>query len=157
MWPFKKQKKSENEIDVNKPVENPKLLAAFERHFKEPTEQSALNVAKEISNTIFLGLILTDEMKTTPVDASGKTTIEKGSKIKFLNCFDDKDNCFFPVFTDWKEVQAWTDQPVSAIIMPANEVFDFAAGDYSGVVINPGTLGWTLTRDNIAAIKEDFP
>jgi len=113
-------------------------------------------VAKEISNTIFLGLILTDEMKTTPVDASGKTTIEKGSKIKFLNCFDDKDNCFFPVFTDWKEVLAWTDQPVSAIIMPANEVFDFSAGEYSGVVINPGTIGWTLTRDNIDAIKEDF-
>ena len=157
MWPFKKGKNPEKEIDVNKPVENPKLLAAFERHRNERTENSATNVANAIFEATYLAPILPDEMKTSPSNSSGKINIEKGSLIKFLNCFDDNENCFFPIFTDWNEIKAWTDQPVDSIILSSEDVFYMSGGEsFSGAVINPGTIGWTLSKENIAAIKEDF-
>ena len=32
---------------------------------------------------------------------------EKGGLIKFLNCFDQDNKPFLPLFTDWQEVNLW--------------------------------------------------
>lgn len=88
-----------------------------------------------------------------------KVTVKKGSTIKFLNCFDNENNCFLAIFTDWNEIRKWTEEDVSGFIMPAKDAWDFVSNQsevYSGIVINPGSIGWTLQQENIQNLLEDF-
>jgi hypothetical protein len=146
-------------IDVNKPVENPKLKNALSNFISNKTENNAIKVGSELNQSIFLIAILTDEMKTKSEGTDKNTvTIEKGSKIKILNVFNEKNECFLPVFTDWEEIRNWTKETVSGIIMPAKEAWEFVLNsiEYKGIVINPAGTNWTLTRENIMNLLKDM-
>jgi hypothetical protein len=160
-WPFKKQKRATTGMELfetNKPVENPKLRAAMDAYLKSKNLSTETDLGLQLNSAIFLVVIISDEMHTTPVDLKGHTTITKGSLLKFPYCYSKENDPFLPVFTDWKEIRYWTDQNVSAIVMPAKELWDFALGieNTFGVVINPGTQGWEMRKENLQALKSDI-
>ena len=156
MWPFHK-KKNDPEIDLNKPVENPNLKVAMVRHKEIRSDSSAIAVGQEIAKALFLIPTITDKMEIAPTDIEGKITIKKGSIIKILNCFNDANECFLPVFTDWEEIKNWTKESVDSFIMPFSHMCSFVEDkEYMGVVINPGSICWTLTKANILALNKDF-
>ena len=81
--------------------------------------------------------------------------------MKFLNCYDKDKHKFLPAFTDWGEVNNWLkqrDRNVGGLIVPALELFGFSEKDnsYDGVVINPGTIGWTMKKENIRNFLTEF-
>jgi hypothetical protein len=134
-------------VDLNTPVENPKVVAAI-RDFADastPKTQDALTRALRAAN--FLVPMFTDEIKSSPID-EGSVSFEAGSKLKLLACTNEDDEVLLPLFTDWPAIREWTDEPASTLVMPAAEAFDLAASDeYAGAVVNPGGYSLPLGKD----------
>ena len=161
IWPFSKKIASEPvvpPVDLNKPVENPQLKKAINAFKANQILKTQDDLGRQLNSANYLIAILADEMKTTLGETEGQATIEKGSLIKFLNCFNEEDECFLPAFTDWEEIRLWTTQDVSTMVMPSADLWDFVLhGDqYAGVVINPAGTLWQMSKDNIKALQEDL-
>ena len=146
-----------SQIDVNKPVENPKLKKAISDYYQLQNSQTESQLVKELNQAIYIVAIITDEMKTSEVDKDGKTTIQKGSLIKFLLVYDSENNPLLPLFTDWDEIRKWTKEDVGGMVMPASDAWDFVEkdGQYKGVVINPGGKSWQMNIEQIQAVKKE--
>tara|TARA_R110002050_G_scaffold273016_1_gene416855 strand:- start:341 stop:880 length:540 start_codon:yes stop_codon:yes gene_type:complete len=155
-----KKSDSKNEVDVNKPIENPDLKRAFEIFQIDKTEENLMKVINGFLKANFLVLAVTDEMKTSKSDTNS-VVVEQGSLIKFLNCFDLNNQPFLPLFTDWKEVDLWLkkrDDNTSGFIMNTFEAFEFAKNDvnYFGIVVNPGSNAWTMSKEKVSNFLEDY-
>ena len=149
-----------DKVDVNKPIENLDLKNAFGLFNTNKCEDNLNKVIDGLLKANLLVLAVTDEMKTSK-DSSNNVTVQKGSLIKFLNCFDQNGKPFLPVFTDWQEVDLWIkqrDSTVSGFIMSTFEAFEFAKIDqnYNGVVINPGSVGWTMSKEQVKNFLDDY-
>lgn len=149
-----------DKVDVNNPIENPGLNKAFGLFHSNKCEDNLMNVIDELRKAHFLVLAVTDEMKTTKDSLDNKVLVEKGSLIKFLNCYDSDRKPFLPVFTDWQEVDLWIKQRdnISGFVMSTIEAFEFAGNDkiYHGVVINPGSVGWTMSKEQLNNFIADY-
>ena len=156
------QKKSEskNKVDINKPIENPELKKAFEIFHNNKTEENLMTVINGFLKANFLVLAITDEMKTSK-NGTNSVIAEKGGLIKFLNCFDQDNKPFLPLFTDWQEVNLWLknrDKNTNGFVMNTFEAFEFAKNDatYNGIVINPGSNTWTMSKEQIGDFLEEY-
>lgn len=159
---FGQNKKSDikDKVDVNKPIENPGLKKAFELFHSNNCEDNLTIVIDELQKAHFLVLAAKDEMRTTKDSLDDKVLLEKGSLLKFLNCYDSDSKPFLPVFTDWQEVDLWLKQRdnIGGFIMSTIEAFEFAGNDkiHHGVVINPGSVGWTMSKEQLNNFIEDY-
>lgn len=143
-------------VDLNKPVENPRLVAAILAfaQSRTPTTQDALTQA--LRTAIFLVPILTDEMHSTPSGDNDQMTIQAGSRIKIISCFDDAGGNHLALFTDWPSIRRWTEQPVSTLVMPAAEAFAFASSEqHAGGVVNPGDNALPLDKKLLAYLLNE--
>lgn len=155
----KKTEQKEN-LDLNKPVENPDLKNAFVIFSSNKSETNLQLVIGGLKKANFIVLFQADEMKTTK-DQHGNTVIDKGSVIKFINCFDKENKPFLPLFTDWQEVDLWykqRDTTIQSFIMTTFETFEWVSNNkiYNGVVINPGSTGWTMSKEQVASFLTDY-
>ena len=160
IWPFKKTPIDDKVIppvDLNKPVENPQLKDAFASYEKTQDPATQAELARQLNSANFLVTILADEMKTIPAEEKGQVTITEGSIIKLLHCANSDNEMFLPAFTDWQEIRAWTTQDVSTLVMPSDQLWDFAikGTQWVGVVINPAGIAWELRKEHIQSLKED--
>lgn len=137
-------------------VENPKLKKAISDYDQTQNSETESRLAKELKQAIFLVAIITDEMKTDEVSEEGRTTIQKGSLIKFLIVYDSENNPLLPLFTDRDEIRKWSKEDVGALAMPATDAWAFAEKDaqYKGVVINPGGKSWQVNIKRIQHIMK---
>lgn len=145
-------------LDINTPVENPNLKAAIQKFLQERTEKNAKELGYQLNHSTFLIAMITDEMITNN-NEDGSSVIEKGSKIKILNCFDDKGDCYLPIFTDWEEIRLWTSQNVGGLMSPSKDTWEFTLSQqeiYKGILINPATTGWTLRHQEIRNLLQDM-
>jgi hypothetical protein len=134
-------------VDLNKPVENPRLVAAMHAFSQSRTPATQEMLTQALRTAIFLVPILTDEMHSTPSDDNGQMTIQAGSRIKIITCFDDAGGNHLALFTDWPSIRNWTDMHVSTLVMPASEAFEFALSDqHAGAVVNPGDNALPLDK-----------
>lgn len=149
------KKKKQN--DVNKPVVNPGLKNAFKKFELKKSETTLQGIIKEIKAATFLVLINSKDLNTQS-NGTGKVLFEKGSIIKFLNTFDEQNNQFLPVFTDWIEIDLWltSRENVAGWMMTADDVFAIVnSGSYKGLVINLCSDKWEMNKDQIEVfIKE---
>jgi len=149
IWPFNKKKP----IDVQKPITNPALKKTIHTFNSNRTEINLLKVISEMKNANFLILASNDELKTTETADKNIVTVEEGSIIKFLNTFNENGEVFTPLFTDWKEIGLWIEvtKDISSWIMPTDEAFNFILKNkgVKGLVINPCTDRWTMTKEQI--------
>ena len=157
---FGKNNKSEETetVDLNKPVDNPDLTKAFAEFSLNKTEETLQLVISGLIKANFIVLFFADQLKTTK-DSEGNLFIDKGSVIEFINCID-KDKLLLPVFTDWQEVDLWIkqrDNNIQSFIMPTFEAFDWVSNNdsYNGIVINPGSTGWTMNKEQVKNFLSD--
>lgn len=88
-----KKTKEKQIIDLNKPVENPKLKKAFRVFLSNKSEKNLQLIIKGLLKAKFIVLFQSDEMKTTK-ETNGNIIVEKGSVIKFISCFDKENKLF---------------------------------------------------------------
>ncbi len=152
MWPFKKKRPSRKTAthaapDLDKPVENPQLSEALAGHASMPSDETWRELLIQVSRANYLVAVLDDETNIELDQQPDTTVIKKGSRLAILFCQNDQGQKLATLFTDREQIQAWTDQRVSTLVMPAEQAWEFVASQsmYDGVVINPA--GWPLELD----------
>lgn len=138
-----------DKVDVNKPVENPRLKALFEQWRQQQTDDLLNKVFEEIVlRSHFLSVMMLSEEPEQNHDDTA--TIRQGTIMQFpmLTTHDGKH--FYPAFTDWNELSKWQNigSPPKTLIMAFD---DYAAMALSkegvdGIVINP--FGDNFLLDN---------
>jgi hypothetical protein len=143
-------------VDVNKPVENPEVVAAIKAaaNSESPLLYAALMCALRGAN--YLVPITKDGMITSPTDEEGQMTIHAGSHINVFTCAAPDGGTLLPLFTDWDEIRRWIDAPVSTLVVPAKDAFAIASRDeYAGAVVNPGGQAVELSKDLLGRLLSD--
>ena len=124
-------------IDVNKPVENPKLVESMQRLLKEPNQQNENDFMEQVVDAIFLSPVKIDNI----IENEGnKITLEKDTKIQFIHFTDNDGKAFLPLFTDWNEIGKWSkEEGIQTLMLRMNDYKEMVSNNeiYSGVVINP--------------------
>lgn len=106
----------------------------------------------ELKRANFLVLVETNGLDASKSTESEKVLFKKGSTIKFLNTFDENNNSFIPLFTDWNEIDLWIESRENIVgwIMSATEAFNFVLkGKNYGLVINPCSDRWAMNKEQI--------
>lgn len=150
MWPFGKQREKQvtPPVDLDTPVTNPGLLTAM-GGLEAGTDQAAIDrLIGELNRAVYLVATLLDQASVKERSA-GQATLEAGSLIKVLGVSDSDDRSLLPLFTDWDAIRKWTGEPVSSMVMPASQAWEFALAEYQGVVINPAGPVLELNRDQL--------
>ncbi|AJQ94829.1 SseB family protein [Gynuella sunshinyii] len=139
----------ESNIDVNKAVENPVLVAAMERVAREGSDEAKDELLKQLLQANYLAAMFAENLKISSNEENQKT-IEQGSTFGVLSAENDGKN-YLVLFTDWQALGAYTDQQVSGWILPGQQAWSFALqGDtYDGVVINPAHNALPLERPTL--------
>jgi len=131
--------KKEPPVDLNKPVENPRLVAALVAFEKNQGDETRQTLWKELKSAVYLIPVRADKLATTPPDKSGKMTVTEDSPISFFMSPDKAGNPFLPIFTDWQEIAKFTKEPVNTVVMPADDLWGFVLNQkgFHGAVLNP--------------------
>jgi hypothetical protein len=143
-------------VDLNKPVENPNLVAALSKFEKDQSDSSRQRLFNELKTAVYLIPVLTDNLSTTLPDKEGRATVTKDSRISFFVSNDMNGNPYLPVFTDWQEIGKFTQKKVNTLVMPANDLWAFILKQdrFNGAVLNPGDKALHLDKAMIKALQK---
>jgi len=142
-------------VDLNRPVENPNLVAALKEFEANRSEESQQELFRQLAGANFLVAFFGDEMQTIAGSKAGQLTTEKDSLLKIPACADREGKDHLPLFTDWAAIQAWIDKPVSTLVMPASDAWSFILSQpyYAGAFINPAGSRLQLNADLIRYLQ----
>ncbi|MGN6638335.1 MAG: SseB family protein [Mucilaginibacter sp.] len=156
IWPFNRKKS----VDINKPITNPALKSAFYIFSSNQTENNLKKVVLELSNANFLVLVKHDGFRTTKNPDISNATVNEGRVIKFFKTFDENGNAFIPLFTDWKEIGLWVEvtKDIASWVMTTYEAFNFVLKNkvITGLVINPCSDKWTMTKEQVDSFLKEI-
>lgn len=143
--------------DVQQPVENPELLAALQEFVTTRDARTEQELTRQLRQAVFLVPMLADEISIGEGAEPGSDVIEQGSRIKILSCVDNAGASHLPLFTDWTALRAWSDKPLSTLMVPAAEAWEavLSRDEYAGAVVNPGggQHALPLTRETVAYLR----
>jgi len=145
----------ESPVDLSVPVENPALIAAITKHQSIGTNETAAELFEELKKAVFLvGMITEKPIK----QESGDVLFKKGDRIGLITVIDNSNQRLLGLFTDHAELQAFTRDATSTLVMPAKMALEATVRDgYAGLVVNPaGQASLRLDREFILNILGQF-
>jgi hypothetical protein len=136
----------DDELDEEE-VQNPELLAAMEALAENPSDDAQETLTSELRQGLYLVPVFDDPEASADSDPDETTQL--------LVCTDEEGAEFMPLFTDIASLQAWTEEPVSAMALDASEAWDFILSqpECAGAVVNPGTQALSLSRQLVELLK----
>lgn len=139
---------------MNKPVENPALVAAIADLQKNNTPAARARVVEELRQAHFLSPV-----KITPKPAAneaGQSFIEKGTTVELDLLVRDDNQTFLPVFTDWPELKKWRVRgDEQTLISTYDDLNGMIMRDqkYAGFIINVASSQMCIDRTLMAEIN----
>lgn len=150
------------DIDVNKPVENPELIALFDRRSALSTSDPAFaQIMNEIFGYIaneaaFLTVIHMDKENIKPT-GDGVGVLKKSTSVTFEMLMAPDNSVFIALFTDWQNLRKWdrfATGEVSTMIMTFDQIFGLMRDNVAGIAINPFSDNLIITRPQLFHMKE---
>ncbi|MBR0385383.1 MAG: enhanced serine sensitivity protein SseB [Erysipelotrichaceae bacterium] len=146
-------------IDVNKPVENPRLselLKEYKNCDDADRRELQEKIAEELAmNAHLLAIVDLDEDKIEKKD--GNTAVFKeGSHISFAMLKGANNNDYLPVYTDWNAIgknEGYRNTRVNTFILSFDDMAAITKGK-AGIVINPFSDDFVITPENVIHIKK---
>ncbi len=139
-----------SDTNVAATIENPRLKSALTAHLAAPSEPTLTAVVMELNRAFYL-------LPLHASETSGNLNLSEGSEteVNVMICRGEDGRTLLPLFTDLEELQAWTDQPVTPLALPARDAWGFAdtANGYVGVVVNPSGDGFILEPQHLDWLK----
>ena len=138
-------------VDLNKPVENPLLVAAIKRHQSVGSNETANELFQVLKNSIFLVGMITEKPL---LPENSEVLFKKGEHIGLITVLDNQENTLLGLFTDHNELQKFSNQATSTLVMPTKMALEATLQHgYSGLVINPaGEASLRLDKEFISSI-----
>jgi hypothetical protein len=123
-------------VDLGEPVTNSGLIAAIHLHQQTDTAESAAELFEELKQAV---LLVGVRLEKTPARiADAEVLFKQGDQIGVIQVQDETDNALLALFTDHTELQEFTDQANSALVVPTRQAMEFVVKNgYDGLVINP--------------------
>ncbi|MBQ6554927.1 MAG: enhanced serine sensitivity protein SseB [Firmicutes bacterium] len=147
-------------IDVNVPLENPKLKELFARRaaLDPKDEKSTISLMNEMAEEIvmnahFLSVVEYDDANIQTND-NGNVIFGKDTRIGFPNLTGPDGHAYFPAFTNWEELRKWDavkEGDVKAMILSFDDYYGMVMGSKNGFVIDP--FGGNLMLDNATIMQ----
>jgi hypothetical protein len=147
---------STDEVDVNKPLENPRLKRLFEQWRQQRTDHLLNQVFEEIvTRAHFLSVIMLSE-EPKPSD-DGTATFKQNAIMQFPMLTTQDGKSFYPAFTDWGELKKWqsiTSPPKTLILSFDNyAAMVLQKEGAEGVVINPFGDNFLMNYQTLTHLK----
>lgn len=136
----------ESPVDLSKPVTNPRLVAAIEKHEHIASGDTAEELFRELGKSFLLIGAILDKPAARTSDT--QVLFKKGDQIGFIQVRDSNDQKLLALFTDHVELEHFTDQANATFVMPAVQAMNFVLENgYEGLVVNPASNTATLRLD----------
>lgn len=148
-------------IDVNKPVENPKLVELLDqRNHISPQNEDWDSLMNNILQYIaeegtFLAVTHFDKSNVLN-QGDGAFTIQKDTVIQFEYLSTNDGKTYFPFYTDWKNLRENPNHSISEIetmILTFEDVYTFSKRN-TGAVLNPFSHNLLLDNSLLENMKK---
>lgn len=148
-------------IDVNKPVENPKLVELLDqRNHISPQNEDWDSLMNNILQYIaeegtFLAVTHFDKSNVLN-QGDGAFTIQKDTVIQFESLSTNDGKTYFPFYTDWKNLRENPNHSISEIetmILTFEDVYTFSKRN-TGAVLNPFSHNLLLDNSLLENMKK---
>lgn len=142
-------------LDVNLPLTNDTFYMLFERYYRDPSEANQDMLAKHLNTIHYLiGFIPND---TAHASLLKNIAVSSMDDLNLLICTTEEREVFLPAFTDSRELQCFTKEPLFTLSVPAKWLWKFTLSqkNFSGIVFNPGSIAWNISLEHIASLLED--
>ena len=148
-------------IDVNKPVENPKLVELLDqRNHLSPQNEDWDSLMNNILQYIaeegtFLAVTHFDKSNVLN-QGDGAFTIQKDTVIQFEYLSTNDGKTYFPFYTDWKNLRENPNHSISEIetmILTFEDVYTFSKRN-TGAVLNPFSHNLLLDNSLLENMKK---
>lgn len=148
-------------IDVNKPVENPKLIEFLDKRNQiSPQDEGWDSLMNNILQYIaeegtFLAVTHFDKSNIHN-NGDGTSTIQKDTVIQFESLSTNDGKTYFPFYTDWKNLR---DNPnhsigeIETMILTFEDVYTFSKKN-TGAVLNPFSHNLLLENSLLENMKK---
>ena len=143
-------------LEVNLPLTNNTFYQLFEQYYHDPSEAHQDVLAKHLNTIDYLiGFIPYDAASASTLK---NITITSMDDLNFLICTTEEREVFLPIFTDSRELQRWTTEPIYTLSVPAKWLWKFTLTqkNFNGIVFNPGSIGWDISLEHIASLLDDI-
>jgi hypothetical protein len=134
-------------MELNKPVENPALVAAIADFGRNPTAETQEGLTRALKAAKYLVPFIGD-------GKSAEAAFQPGSRLKFPQLTLSDGTPYVPVFTEWGEVRKWTDVKIDTVILSVGDLHALfgASAELGGIVLNVGSDALVLKKPHLAAL-----
>lgn len=143
-------------LEVNLPLTNDTFYKLFEQYYHDSSESNQDILAKHLNSIDYLiGFISSDASSASSLK---NITITSMDDLNLLICTTEEREVFLPIFTDSRELQRWTTEPIYTLSVPAKWLWKFTLTqkNFNGIVFNPGSIGWDISLNHIASLLDDI-
>lgn len=142
-------------LDINLPLHNDTFYELFDTYAFQPTEENQDKLGHYLNTINYLiGFFPNDNSDKN----SAQITINKYDDLHLLICSTKEREVYLPAFTNTTELQNWCKESINTISVPAEWLWKFvlSQNNFTGIVINPGSIGWTINCDHIRSLLDDI-
>lgn len=146
---------AQNKVDVNKPVENPKLKDLLRKYKELPSNDILNEILRDVAmNAQLLSVVVFS--KEPEQNKNGTATIKEGTNMQFPMFATQDKLPIYPAFTDWIELGKWQDLKSPQTLILSFD--DYAAMVFhdekiQGIVVNPFNDNLVINRPMIEHMK----
>ena len=142
-------------LDINLPLYNQKFYDLMDKYIDAPTAVLEDELGDYLNKIHYLIGIIPNSATS---DFSERLTISLGDTLELLICETDQKETYLPVFTDSREVSKWYNKSLNTISVPAFWLWRFVTlnRDYNGIILNPGSIAWTIKDEHIRSLLDDI-
>lgn len=142
-------------LDINLPLSNTTFYELFNTYTAHPTEDNQDKLGNYLNTINYLiGFFPNDDLDKN----STEITINKYDDLHLLICSTPEREVYLPAFTSTSELHNWCKEPINTLSVPAVWLWKFilSQNNFTGIVINPASIGWTINTEHIRSLLDDI-
>jgi SseB protein. len=132
-------------LNTGQPVDNPELVAAMNAFLADGTEENERGMLSAAQQAHFLAPAIIAQSSGEPA-----TAVPTGTHIQFEMAVNQRNQHFFPAFTDWEQLRLWKNTPdQKTVVIQLRNYATMLQTQGAGIVINPRGQNLVFSREHI--------
>lgn len=135
---------------------NDKMKAAM-RALRDKENQ--FTIQHMVDSLITSQLLVPAQWDKDPVEEQGQMIFSPDTKFQLMVINDDRNNCYFPMFTSMEELKKWdTENEIQSLVMSFEQYLPFveiSKDTVRGIVVNPYSENVPFTCDYILQVNQE--
>ena len=142
-------------VDINLPLHNDMFYELFNTYTSNPTVENQDKLGNYLNTIQYLiGFFPNDDSDVNTT----QLTLTKNIGLNLLICSTPERDVYLPTFTSTAELRKWSNESINTLSVPAMWLWKFvlSQNNFTGIVFNPGSIGWTINYEHIRSLLEDI-